>query len=66
MNTNTIVKIEKSGNRFKAFDRDGNKLTSEIKNLIDQKHRVLLDVSHELKTPLTRMRLMVEMLKIFL
>ena len=39
-----------------------NKLTSDIKNLIDQKHRVLLDVSHELKTPLTRMRLMVEML----
>ena len=39
-----------------------NKLTSEIKNLIDQKHRVLLDVSHELKTPLTRMRLVVEML----
>ena len=25
-----IVKIEKSGNRFNAFDRDGNKLTSEI------------------------------------
>ena len=39
-----------------------NKLTSEIKNLIEQKHRVLLDVSHELKTPLTRMRLMVEMM----
>ena len=39
-----------------------NKLTSEIKNLIDQKHRVLLDVSHELKTPLTRMRLIVEMI----
>tara|TARA_B100001778_G_scaffold112007_1_gene91732 strand:- start:92 stop:1255 length:1164 start_codon:yes stop_codon:yes gene_type:complete len=30
MNTNTIVKIEKSGNRFNAFDKDGNKLTSEI------------------------------------
>ena len=30
MNTNTIVKIEKSRNRFNAFDRDGNKLTSEI------------------------------------
>jgi len=30
MNTNTIVKIEKSGNRFNAFDIDGNKLTSEI------------------------------------
>ena len=39
-----------------------NKLTSEIKNLIEQKHRVLLDVSHELKTPLTRMRLMAEMM----
>lgn len=39
-----------------------NKLISEIKTLIDQKHRLLLDVSHELKTPLTRMRLMVEMI----
>tara|TARA_A100001011_G_scaffold382532_1_gene452433 strand:+ start:30814 stop:32208 length:1395 start_codon:yes stop_codon:yes gene_type:complete len=38
-----------------------NKLISEIKKLIEQKHRVLLDVSHELKTPLTRMLLMVEM-----
>jgi len=28
--TNTIVKIEKSGNRFNAWDADGNKHTSEI------------------------------------
>ena len=30
MNTNTIVKIEKSGNRFNAFDKDGVKYTSDI------------------------------------
>ena len=28
--TNTVVKIEMSGNRFNAWDVDGNKLTSEI------------------------------------
>ena len=28
--TNTVVKIEMSGNRFNAWDIDGNKLTSEI------------------------------------
>jgi nitric oxide reductase NorQ protein len=28
--TNVVVKIEKSGNRFNAWDVDGNKLTSEI------------------------------------
>ena len=39
-----------------------NKLISDIKNLIDEKHRVLLDVSHELKTPLTRMKLLLEMM----
>ena len=27
---NLVVKIEKSGNRFNAFDSDGNKYTSEI------------------------------------
>ena len=30
MNTNTIVKIEKSGNRYNAWDADGNKFTSQI------------------------------------
>ena len=39
-----------------------NKLILDIKNLINQKHRVLLDVSHELKTPLTRMRLLLEIM----
>ena len=30
MNKNVVVKIVKSGNRFNAWDADGNKLTSEI------------------------------------
>ena len=28
--TNTVVKIEMSGNRYNAWDIDGNKLTSDI------------------------------------
>ena len=39
-----------------------NKLISEIKDLINQKHRLLLDVSHELKSPLARMLFLVEMI----
>ncbi len=39
-----------------------NKLISDIKDLINQKHRLLLDVSHELKSPLARMLLLVEMI----
>ena len=39
-----------------------NKLISEIKELINQKHRLLLDVSHELKSPLARMLFLVEMI----
>ena len=39
-----------------------NKLISEIKDLINQKHGLLLDISHELKSPLTRMLFLVESL----
>tara|TARA_B100000427_G_C15511400_1_gene596366 strand:- start:127 stop:1332 length:1206 start_codon:yes stop_codon:yes gene_type:complete len=39
-----------------------NKLISEIKELINQKHRLLLDVSHELKSPLARMLFLIEMI----
>jgi len=39
-----------------------NKLISDIKDLINQKHRLLLDVSHELKSPLARMLLLIEMI----
>ena len=39
-----------------------NKLMADIKTLLSQKQQLLLDVSHELRSPLARMRLLVEML----
>ena len=39
-----------------------NKMISDIKALLSQKQQLLLDVSHELRSPLARMRLLVEML----
>jgi hypothetical protein len=39
-----------------------NKMISDIKTLLSQKQQLLLDVSHELRSPLARMRLLVEML----
>ena len=39
-----------------------NKMIADIKTLLSQKQQLLLDVSHELRSPLARMRLLVEML----
>ncbi len=39
-----------------------NKMISDIKSLLAQKQQLLLDVSHELRSPLARMRLITEML----
>ena len=39
-----------------------NKMISDIKSLLSQKQRLLLDVSHELRSPLARIRLLTEML----
>ena len=39
-----------------------NKIILEINNLINQKHQLLLDVSHELRSPLARMKLLLEMI----
>jgi len=39
-----------------------NKMIADIKILLSQKQQLLLDVSHELRSPLARMRLLVEML----
>ena len=36
-----------------------NKMTQDIRLLVNQKQNLLLDVSHELKTPLTRLKLIV-------
>ena len=39
-----------------------NKIIYEINNLIDEKQALLLDVSHELRSPLARMQLLLEMI----
>ena len=39
-----------------------NHMTKDIKNMISAKHQLLLDVSHELRSPLTRMRVAIEFL----
>jgi signal transduction histidine kinase len=39
-----------------------NKLIKEISNLLENKHQVLLEVSHELRSPLARMQFLIEML----
>jgi len=39
-----------------------NKMIADIKSLLSQKQQLLLDVSHELRSPLARIRLLTEML----
>ena len=39
-----------------------NKLIKEINSLLENKHQLLLDVSHELRSPMARMQLLIEML----
>ena len=39
-----------------------NQMINDIKTLLAQKQRLLLDVSHELRSPLARMRLLIEMI----
>jgi len=39
-----------------------NKMIKEINILLENKHQLLLDVSHELRSPLTRMQFLIEML----
>jgi len=39
-----------------------NKMIKDIKNLLGEKQQLLLDVSHELRSPLARMRLLIEMI----
>ena len=40
-----------------------NRLIAEIKDLLNQKERLLSDVSHELKTPLAKIRLLIALVK---
>ena len=55
--------IEVSGNdELSRLSMSINKMIKDIKTLLNQKHQLLLDVSHELRSPLARMRLLAEMI----
>ena len=54
---NLKAKIQVSGNdELKELADTINKMTTDIDLLVNQKQNLLIDVSHELKTPLTRMK----------
>ena len=55
-------KIEVIGNdELALLSQNFNTLIEEIKRLLQQKERLLSDVSHELKTPLAKIRLLIAM-----
>ncbi len=43
--------------------RDVNKLAQDVRNMLDAKRQLLLGISHELRSPLSRMRLLIEFLE---
>ena len=49
-----------SNDELSELSQTTNNFIYEIKNLIMQKHNLILDVSHELKSPLTRLRFLLE------
>ena len=54
---------EYSSNEFGKISRAFNDMAVKVNNLIDSQKHLLLNVSHELRSPLTRMRLRTEMLE---
>ena len=51
-----------SGDELGALSRDINRLASRVRTMLDAKRELLLGMSHELRSPLTRLKLAVEML----
>jgi len=52
----------KENNEFKPLVDAFNNMRLKIQEMIDEKQRLIADVSHELRSPLTRMRLSLEVL----
>ncbi|MFN8579001.1 MAG: ATP-binding protein [Candidatus Sericytochromatia bacterium] len=60
---NFSVNVEVSKNsEFKELADAFNNMTKKVKEMIEQKQRLIADVSHELRSPLTRMRVGLEIL----
>ena len=51
-----------SNDELSELSQSINKMIADIRILLSQKQQLLLDVSHELRSPLARMRLLVEMI----
>ena len=51
-----------SNDELAELSKSINKMIKDIKMLLSQKQQLLLDVSHELRSPLARMRLLVELM----
>ena len=51
-----------SNDELSDLSKAMNKMVEEIKSLLGQKQQLLLDVSHELRSPLARMLLLIEMI----
>ena len=56
------IKI-KGKDELAVLSQNFNNLTSEIKHLLKQKDRLLSEVSHEFRTPLAKIRLLLEMIR---
>ena len=54
-NLNSLIAV-KGNDELAQLARSINKMTKDIDTLVSQKQNLLIDVSHELKTPLTRLK----------
>ena len=59
----TIQLDQKSSDEIGLLAKQFNKMAQKIKNLIDARERLLRNVAHELRTPITKSKLALEMLK---
>ena len=62
-NLNSQIKIS-SKDELGELAKTINKMTLDINRLVNQKQNLLIDVSHELKTPLTRLKFIIANMKI--
>ena len=56
------IQILGNDDELASLSRAVNEMIKDIRYLLNQKQQLLLDVSHEFRTPLARMQLLIEML----
>lgn len=55
--------LVKGGDEFAALGNSFNRMVERIKETMEAKERLLIDVSHELQSPLARMKLAIELMQ---